>query len=128
MQLCKFYFFKENSFHACAYYSNDDLAETIMNPANCCFSTVKLSIKDKINFPQPEHVYVCSDIIKPNLVEDSFMRLLTSLHSPSETGYQRFDNILYKPVEQSYIESISIRLFMKLVKLCWLKWRTFHHY
>ena len=41
------------------------------------------------------------------------MRLLTSLHFPSAKGYHRFDYPLYKPVEQSYIESISIRLVMK---------------
>ena len=41
------------------------------------------------------------------------MRLLTTLHFPSNTGYHRFDYPLYKPVEQSFIESISIRLFMK---------------
>ena len=28
-------------------------------------------------------------------------------------SYYRFDYPLYKPVEQSFIESISIRLFMK---------------
>ena len=41
------------------------------------------------------------------------MRLLTSLHFPSSKGYHKFDYPLYKPVEQSYIESISIRLVMK---------------
>jgi len=41
------------------------------------------------------------------------VRLLTTLHFPSNTGYHRFDYPLYKPVEQSFIESISIRLFMK---------------
>jgi len=41
------------------------------------------------------------------------VRLLTSLHIPSDTGYHRFEYPLYKPVEQSFIESISIRLVMK---------------
>jgi len=41
------------------------------------------------------------------------VRLLTSLHFPSNTGYHRFDYPFYKPVEQSFIMLISIRLFMK---------------
>ena len=50
------------------------------------------------------------DIIKPNLVGDSYVRLLTSLHLPSATFYHRFNYSLYNPVEQSFIESIAIRL------------------
>jgi hypothetical protein len=60
-----------------------------------------------------EPVYVYTDVIKPNLVGDSYVRLLTSLHFPSGTGYHRFHYALYKPVEQSFIESISIRLITK---------------
>jgi len=100
-------------FPALVYNGIDDLAETIMIPANCHSSTVNLSTKDNFNFTQPEPVYIYTDIIKPNLVEDSYVRLLTSLHFPSNTGYHRFDYPLYKPVEQSFIESISIRLVMK---------------
>ena len=84
-----------------------------MNPANCRTSLVMLPTKDFLNFTQPEPVYVYTDIIKPNLVGDNYVRLLTSLHFPSNNGYHRFDYPLYKPVEQSFIESISIRLFMK---------------
>ena len=84
-----------------------------MNPVNCRSSTVKHTLQDNINFAHPEPVYVYTDINKPNLVGDSYVRLLTSLHFPSAKGYHRFDNPLYKPVEQSYIESISIRLVMK---------------
>ena len=85
----------------------------IISPSNCRSSTVNVSTKDNFNFAQPELVYVYTDIIKPNLVGDSYVRLLTSLHFPSTTGYHRFDYPLYKPVEQSFIESISIRLVMK---------------
>jgi len=92
--------------------SIDDLEETIMNPVNCRSSTVKHYIKDNINFSHPEPVYVYTDIVKPNLFGDSYVRLLTSLHFPSAKGYHRFDYPLYKPVEQSYIESISIRLVL----------------
>jgi len=69
--------------------------------------------KDNFNFAQPETVYIYTDIIKPNLVEDSYVRLLTSLHFPSNTGYHRFDYPLYKPVEQSFIEPIFNCLVMK---------------
>jgi hypothetical protein len=96
-----------------AYASIDDLAETIMNPANCRSSTVKHSIKDNINFAHSEPVCVYTDDTKPNLVADSYVRLITSLHFASAKVYHRFDYRLYKPVEQSYIESISIRLVMK---------------
>jgi len=101
-----------------AYDSINDLVETIINTANCRSSAMRHSIKDNINIAHPEPLYVYTDIIKPNLVGYCYVRLLTSLHYPSAKGYNRFDIPLYKPVEQSYIESISIRLFMKLVKLC----------
>jgi len=72
-----------------AYNSIDDLAEIIMNPANCRSSTVNLPTKDNFNFPQLEPAYVYTDIIKPDLVGDSYVRLLTSLHFPSDTGFHR---------------------------------------
>jgi len=62
-----------------------------MNPVNCRSSTVKYSIKDNINFAHPELVYVYTDIIKPNLVADDYVRLLTSLQFPSAKGCYRFD-------------------------------------
>jgi len=100
-------------FPARTYNGINNLAEAIINPANCRSSTVKLSTKDNFNFPKPEPVYVYTDIIKPNLVGVSYVRLLTSLHFPSNTVYHRFDHPLYKPVEHSFIESISVRLVMK---------------
>jgi hypothetical protein len=84
-----------------------------MNTANCRFSTVNPTTKDNFNFAQPDPVYIYTDIIKPNLVGNSYVRLLTSLHFPSNTGYHRFDYPLYKPVEPSFIQSISIRLVIK---------------
>ena len=44
------------------------------------------------------------------------MRILTALHIPSNTGYNRFYYPLYRPIEQSFIESISIRLVTKTGK------------
>ena len=85
-------------FPARVYNGIDDLTETIMNPAICPSSTVNLSRKDNFNFTQPEPVYIYTDIIKPNLVGDSYVRLLTSLHFPSNTGYHRFNYPLYKPM------------------------------
>jgi len=60
-------------FPARVYNGIDDLADTIMNPANCHSSTVNLSTKDNFNFTQPEPVYIYTDIIKPNLVGDSYV-------------------------------------------------------
>ena len=71
------------------------------------------SIKGNINFAQLVPVYIYTGIIKTNLVGDSYVRPLTSLHIPLDTGYHRFVYPLYTWVEQSYIESISIRLVMK---------------
>ena len=93
-------------------YNGVDLAESIMNPANCRFSTVKQSIKDNCNFAQLEPIYVYTDI-KPNLVRDSYIRLLTSLYFLLDTGYHRFDYPFYKPVEQSFLESITFRVIIK---------------
>jgi hypothetical protein len=56
---------------------------------------------------------VYTDIIKPNLVGDSYVKRLTTLHFPSSTGYHRFDFPLYRPVEKSFIEPITISLVTK---------------
>jgi hypothetical protein len=98
-------------FPACVYNGLEDLAATIMNPANCHSS--RITLKDSCNYATPETIYVYTDIIKPNFVGDSYVRVLTTLHFPSSTGYHRFDYPLYKPVQQSFIESIAIRLVTK---------------
>jgi hypothetical protein len=99
-------------FPARIYNRLEDSAETIMNPANCHTSRLNVSLKDNPDFITPEPVYVYTDI-KTNLVGDSYVKLLTTLHFPSSTGYHRFDFPLYITVEQSFIESITIRLFTK---------------
>lgn len=100
-------------FPARVYNGVEDLAQTIMNPANCRTSKITVSLKDNTNFTEPEPVYVYTDVIKPNLVGDSYVKLLSTLHFPSKIGYHRYNFPLYKPVEQSFIESITIRLVTK---------------
>jgi len=100
-------------FPARVYNCINYLTETIMNSAHCLPSTVNLFTKDNLTFTQPQPVLFYTDIIKPNLVGDYYVRLLTSLQFPSNTGYHIFDYPLYKPVEQFFIESNSIRLVMK---------------
>jgi len=73
-------------FPARVYNDIEDLAQAIMNPHNCRSSTVNLYKKDNFHFAQPEPVYIYTDIIKPTLVGDSYVRLLTPLHFPSSTG------------------------------------------
>ena len=84
-----------------------------MNPTNCHSSRVNVSIKDNSDFVLPEPVYVHTDIIKPNLFGDSYVRLLTTLQFPSTKGYHKLNYPLYIPIEQSFIESITIRLVTK---------------
>jgi hypothetical protein len=57
-------------FPARVYDGLEDLAETILNSANCCASKINVSLKDNPDFTTPKHVYVYTDIIKPNLVGD----------------------------------------------------------
>jgi hypothetical protein len=90
-------------FPARVYNGLEDLTETILDPANCRTSKVTVSLKDNHDFTTPEPVYVYTDIIKPNLVGDSYVRLLTKLHFPSSKGYHIFDFPLYRPVEESFI-------------------------
>ena len=45
-------------FLARLYNGSDDVAGTIMSPANCRSSTVIVSTKDNLNLTQPEPVYV----------------------------------------------------------------------
>ncbi len=54
-----------------------------------------------------------TDVIKPNLASDSYVRLLTTLHFPLKPGYHRIEYQMYRPVEESFIESIAIRLVTK---------------
>jgi len=62
-----------------------------MSPANCRSSTVNLSPKVDFNFAQSQPVYVYTDIIKPNLDGESYVRLRTSLQFASDTSYHRCD-------------------------------------
>jgi hypothetical protein len=103
------------------YNGLENLAETIMNPANCHSSRVPQAVNDNFDFVMPEPVYVYTDIIKPNLVGDSYMRILASLHFPTDTGYHRLDYPMYKPVEHPFIESKAIRLVTKTGNNVYLK-------
>jgi len=73
-------------FPARVYNGLEDLAETIMNPANRHTSRITVSLTDNPDFSTPEPVYVYTDIIKPNLFGDSYVKLLTTLHFPSSKG------------------------------------------
>ena len=108
-------------FPARVYNGIEDFSETIMNPTNCRTSILMLPTKDKLNFTHPKPVYVYTDIIKPNLFGDIYVRLLTSLHIPSYKGYHRFDYPLYMIVKQSFIETISIRVVSKTRENVFLK-------
>jgi len=95
------------------YKGSWDLVETVMTPSICRSSRVTLAVKDNFYFALSEPVYVYTDIIKQNLAGDSYVRLLTSLHLPSTTGYHRFQYPLHKPVEQSFVESVAMCLVTK---------------
>ena len=95
------------------YNGVEDLTEKVITPYNCRSSGVTLAVRDNFDFAVPEPVHVYTDVIKPNLVGDSYVRLLTSLHFPSATGYHRFHCPFCKPVEQSFVESIAIRIVTK---------------
>ena len=69
-----------------------------MNNANCHSNKVNVPIKNNYDFASPKPVYVYTDIVKPNLVGDSYVKLLTNLHFPSVTRY-RFDHPLYRRIE-----------------------------
>jgi hypothetical protein len=57
------------------YKGIEDLAETIMNHANCRSSRVNLSTKDNFTFAQPEPVYITQILSK---------QLLNYFHYPLE--------------------------------------------
>jgi hypothetical protein len=48
------------------YNGLEDLAETILNPANCHAFRINASLIDNLDYTTPEPVYVYTDIIKPN--------------------------------------------------------------
>jgi len=84
-----------------------------MTTANCRSSRVILDAKDNFVFTLTEPVYVYTDIIKPNFVRDFYVRLLPSLHFLLATRYNCFNYPLYRPVAQSFIESVTNRLVKK---------------
>jgi hypothetical protein len=45
----------------------------------------------RAEFDAQEPVYICTDIIKPNLIVDSYMRSATAVKFPSPTGYHRYE-------------------------------------
>ena len=55
------------------YDSLDDLAKTVMNPSHCRSYAVSLPGKDNSGFTTQEPVYVYTDVIKPNLLGDSYI-------------------------------------------------------
>ena len=69
-----------------------------MNPAICHSSRVDVLVKGNAGFALPEPVYVYTDIFKPNLFGDCYVKLLTSLQFPSTTGHM-FNYPLYRPIE-----------------------------
>ena len=72
-------------FSARMYGILDDLAKTVMNHTNCRFP--EYPCRQKITLPLlHRNRYTYTDFIKPNLVGDSYIILLTSLHFPSKTG------------------------------------------
>jgi len=52
-----------------------------MNPANFHTSRITVSLKDNPDFTTLESVYVYTDIIKPNVISDSYVKLLTTTFS-----------------------------------------------
>jgi hypothetical protein len=76
-------------FPARVYNGLEDLATTIMNPANCHSSKITVTTNDKSNYATPDTIYVYTDIIKPNLVCDSYVRILSTLQFPSNTVYHK---------------------------------------
>jgi len=63
-----------SQFPARVYNGRENLAEKIMNRATCHTSRITVSLKDNTDFTTPEPVYVYTDIIKPNLVGDSYVK------------------------------------------------------
>ena len=95
------------------YNKLEDLAEIIMYTGNCHSDKVNMPMKDNNDYASTEPVSFYTDIVKPNLVVDSYVKILTTLHFPSVTGYHWFDHSMYTPIEQSVIEAITIRLVTK---------------
>ena len=58
------------------YNGLEGLAEKIMNPAECHSSRVYVHVKDNSDLASPEPVYVYTDILKPNLFGNSYVKLL----------------------------------------------------
>jgi len=81
------------------YKGVEDFVETLMTTSNFLSSRVTLAVKDNFDIAVPEPIYIYMDIIKPNLVRYSCVRLLTSLHFLSDTGYHGFHFPFYKPME-----------------------------
>ena len=105
-----------SQFPIIVYNRVEDFVETIMTPSNCRSSRVTLAVKDNSDITLPEPVCIYTDIMKPNFVGYSYVRLLTSLHFPMDTVYHSFHYPLNKPVEHPFTVSIVILLVTKTDK------------
>ena len=90
-----------NEFAKLAYSKNVKAVHLVSNKRD----------EDDIDTIQP--VFIYTDIIKPVLVGDTFVRRLRVIQFPSRTGHHIFDPPYYMPVEKTRIESISIALHTK---------------
>ena len=89
------------------------LIEKIMNSDNRHSSRIKVALKYNNDFDIPEPAYVYSGVIKLNLFGDSNVWRLSTHRYPSKTRCQRFKYPLCRPIEQSFIESMTVRLVTK---------------
>ena len=57
------------------YNGLEDLAEKIMNSANCHSNKLNVPMKDNYDFASAGTVCVYTDIVKPNLAGDSYVKI-----------------------------------------------------
>jgi hypothetical protein len=95
-------------FTAQVYKLFDVLAKIIMVHTNCTSSETTVLETDDSDFGMPEQFYICRDIMHRNLGGDSDVRVLTPVLFTSKTSHNGLDNPLHRPVEQSFIQHISV--------------------
>jgi hypothetical protein len=87
------------------------LFHSMFQDKNVTFVEFKSSEFNKTQVPQ--HVFVYTDIIKPNMDGDSYVRLLAPVQFPGPTSDNRLDHPLFKPLEQLFIETIAMQSVTK---------------
>jgi hypothetical protein len=59
-------------------------------------------------------IFMCCDVMGPQVVGDTLARYLSTVHYPSPDGHHIFDKVYYVPVENTDVQTVALEVLTKL--------------